>query len=309
MVFGTGEGFRATVQASPGGSTPTVTFYDPTTQLGLNDMGTSLFFVGGTYEFRASDGTLRAGGPYVCTSQTASQATFNGNINVAVVAGDYLVYAGMYNGEYQGYQYHLDNSTSRTYQGLSASTFTPRFLPYVEDQSGVMLTIGAMQRLKQALLTKRGVDYQTKQHYWLLPPCQAESFLGMGQALGANNSSLLRDQMPGGTLDPQWTTIRFAGEMIDINEKMPTTDAYYITDDFLQRYPLYELDLYRRGADADGLLPIPAFGTDGSGNYAMQAEYIHTWYENLGSADPGVGGRLKNLGTRGLNIPALMTGS
>lgn len=312
MCFGDGKGFRATVQVDATGSTDTLTFYiDDGTGVGLNDMGTTNFFTdpNSQYEFRSPAGVLRAGGPYACLTQTGATATFDGNINAAVVKGDYIVYAGNYNGEFQGYPYHLDNDPARTYQGLSSADYTVRMFPYVEDVGGEMLTVAMMQRVVQSVITKRGVDYKTPGHYWLLPPAQNESYLGLGQALGAQNSSLMRDQMPGGNLDVQWKTTSYAGQMIDVNEKMPTTEVYYIHDALLQRYPLREVGMQMRGADAEGLRLTPAFSTSAVGNWADQSSYTIVLKENFGSADPAMAGRLKNVGTDGLLVPAIMDGN
>jgi len=295
MIFGDGTGTRATVLSVSGAS---VTFTDP--------MGNSLFLKGGKFEFRSPSGTLRVGVTYYkCTSTTAGNvAGFDNNIDGSVIAGDIMIYKGMYNLEYFGLAYHVNSSTARTYQGIDTSTVPASYLPRTEDALGKMLNISLMQRNKKALTYKKGVDAKVPPCYWFFPTAQCDAYLALGQTLGANVSSLKRFGAGDANFDPQFQTISYAGELIDEDEKQPADTVYYTHEGLLQRYPLRELGLQRRGADAEGLMLIPGFDNTGAGNWFDKSQYVNIWKEDFGSAAPSRAVKIFNLGFAGLPIPS-----
>lgn len=290
MMYSKGNTPRATVLST---ATPVVTFTSPE--------GTKKIFVGGAYEFRSTGGSLRAGGPYTCTARTKTTATFGSAIDGTVVATDGIFYSGLYNIEFHGLPYHVDSATSGTYQGLNRNTFPPEFLPVTEDQLGRALTVQAMTRNSNALFNKRGVDEIMPTCFWVMNPSQFTAYQNLGQSLGGASAGSLRRYMAGDkTLDPMFPVTEFAGEKFYLDTDCPETDIYRLHPAYLLKYSFRKLGLNRRGADAQGLMPVPAFTSSGVGNYTDNAQYILIEKEDMGCKDPAIALRMYNLDTTGL---------
>src|SRR5215471_13656675 len=282
---------RATVLSV---ASPVVTFTAPE--------GTKKIFIGGSYEFRTSAGALRAGGPYLCTAKTRNTGTFSPALDASVAPTDGIFYAGSFGLEFHGLPYHVNAAVSGTYQGLNRNTFPPEFLPVTEDQTSQALKIQAMTRNQEALYNKRGASEVMPTCFWLCNPSQYTAYRNLGQSLGANTSSIRRYGANEKTLDPTFDVVEYASEKFYRDTDCPETDLYRLHPGYLRKYSFRKIGLATRGADAQGLLPVPMFNSSGVGNWSDNAQYVILEKEDMGCPDPAIAIRMLNLDTTGLPL-------
>lgn len=291
MMFQNGNGAIGIVLSSTGA---TITFDTPF-------YGTQ-FIVGGAYQVYTTAGVLRGAQTevYKVLSKSGAVVTFDTTIATsgtggAVAAGDIVCYKATYGLEANGFPYHINNSLTGSYQGITKTSLPEGFIPVAEDAGGGNISVALIERNKGMIKYKPGNTLSMK-HFFLSSPTQINSYLSLGGKEGAN--TIWRAQQSGRTLDLQWSAVEYCGDTFFEDIDCPDDTLYFMHDQIIARYEYKKLGPETfDGNDSGSLLwPIPGFAS-GVGNWYDQRMMITTIKENWGSVNPASAFVINNLST------------
>lgn len=290
MMFQNGNGAIGVVLSVTGA---TITFDAP--------FGASQLIIGGAYQVYTTAGVLRGDQTEVYTvlSKSGTTVTFDTTIATsgtggAVAAGDLVCYKGTYGLEVNGFPYHINNSLTGSYQGITKTDLPEGFIPVAEDAGGGNISVALIERNKRLIEYKPGETLNMK-HFFISSPTQINSYLSLGGKEGAN--TIWRAQQAGRTLDLQWDAIEYCGDTFFKDIDCPDDTLYFLHDQIIARYEYKKMGPEPFAGNEGSLLwPIPGFSA-GVGNYYDQKMMINTIKENWGSVNPASSFVINNLST------------